>query len=108
MNLSLMSLRRISAPSSSSPIELSGVTSPKTSLLVAQAASKIMNPTLPDEYIAAKYAEDVINARAELGTEFRNDIRLYISPEVVDACVVPGCHECMPERGIEYHGFIDV
>ena len=60
--------------------------------------SKVMNPTLPDADIQAKYADDPINARAEYGAEFRDDVGIFVSPEIVDACVAHGCHERLPER----------
>src|SRR5262245_59762126 len=66
-----------------------------------------MNPTLPEVDIQAKYADDPINARAEYGAEFRDDVGIFVSPEIVDACVAHGCHERMPESGFEYHAFVD-
>jgi len=58
-----------------------------STLLAWQASSKIMNPTLPDEVIAAAYAEDAEAALAEFGGEFRSDIASYIDRDTVTDCI---------------------
>ena len=39
--------------------------------------------------------------------EFRTDVESFVSREVVEACVSPGCFERAPVSGISYFGFVD-
>ena len=59
-------------------------------VLVWQAATRAMNPAVPQSFIDAHMAEDPARARAEYFAEFRTDVETFISREVVDAAVVPG------------------
>jgi hypothetical protein len=76
-------------------------------ILVWQAASRTMNPSLPAELIADAIAEDPEGGAAEYLAEFRRDVAAFIAQEVVEAAVRPGRHELPPIAGTRYHGFLD-
>src|SRR5262249_89983 len=76
-------------------------------VLVWQAASRTMNPAVPQAYIDRHMADDPAKARAEYFAQFRVDIETFISREVVDAAVVPGRHELPRIDGVRYTAFVD-
>lgn len=78
-----------------------------SSLLVWQAATRDMNPAVPEAFIEAAYADDPSAASAEYGGTFRTDIESFISREAVDACVISGRYELPPTEGIAYAAFLD-
>lgn len=53
-------------------------------ILVAQAPSKTMNPSLPQRVIDQAYARDPEAAKAEYGALFRSDLEAFIAREVVE------------------------
>ena len=76
-------------------------------VLVWQADTRTMNPTVPEEVIAEAYESDPASAAVEYGAEFRVDLEGYVSREVVDALVMPGRHELPPLSDVSYMGFVD-
>ena len=76
-------------------------------VLVIQAASQVLNPTLDAEEIAAAYEDDPSVAGAEYGASWRLDVESFVDPEVVAACIVAGVRELPPVRGLHYVGFCD-
>ena len=76
-------------------------------VLVAQAASQTMNPTLSQEYIDDAYNEDNAGAAAEFGAEFRQDIEGFTSIERVESCIANGIAERFPSKRQNYNGFVD-
>lgn len=76
-------------------------------ILVAKAASLDMNPTLPEDVVRRAYDRDPAAASAEYGAEFRSDVESYISLEVVEACVEPGCHELAYTEQQQYVASLD-
>lgn len=77
------------------------------SILVARAASRRMNPTLKESWIARQYAQDPFRSAAEYGAEFRSDIESFVSLEAVEACVSPGVFERPHSSNIRYVAFTD-
>jgi len=75
--------------------------------LVWQAATRVMNPTIPQAEIDAEYEADPARAAAEYGALFRSDIESFVAREVIDAAVVPGRHELPPMSGVRYVAFTD-
>ena len=75
--------------------------------LVWCAATRIMNPSIPQSVIDAALADDPSSAAAEYGAQFRTDIESFVSLEVVNACVSAGIYERGPQRDVGYHGFCD-
>lgn len=53
-------------------------------ILVAQAPSKAMNPSLPQRVIDQAYDRDPEAAKAEYGALFRSDLEAFIAREVVE------------------------
>ena len=77
-------------------------------ILVWQASTRTMNPTVPQSFIDAEYDKDPVAAEAEFGAQFRTDLEAYVSREAVEACVEWGVHERGVLDGIRYGGFVDV
>jgi hypothetical protein len=76
--------------------------------LIWKAATRVMNPTVPQSVIDEAIEEDAASAAAEYGAEFRTDIESYVAREVVDAAVVPGRHELPRMSSVySYAAFVD-
>lgn len=76
-------------------------------ILVFQADSRTMNPTLSEQVIQEAYERDPISAASEYGGEFRRDIENFISTEALQNCVITGRRELPPALGLRYQGFVD-
>ena len=76
-------------------------------VLVAQAASRTMNPSLAQAVVDRAVERDAASAAAEYGANFRTDIEGFVNLEAVRACVSVGVFERAPQRGINYVGFVD-
>lgn len=77
-------------------------------ILTWQAASRVMNATIPEAIVAEALEQDESAARAEWLAEWRRDVEAFVSREVLDSCVVPG-RQGLPPCGEQfaYHGFVD-
>jgi hypothetical protein len=76
-------------------------------VLVWQADSRTMNPTLRPSLIAEATEDDPEAAAAEWQGQFRSDLESYVSTQILDACTVPGIVERTPQSGTSYAAFID-
>lgn len=76
--------------------------------LVWNAASRVMNPTLPQRVVDQALADDLQAAKSEYLGEFRDDVSAFLPQELVEQLVVPGRRELMPDRHITYRAFCDV
>ncbi len=76
-------------------------------ILVWNASSKTMNPTVPQDVIDKAYERDPTSASAEYGAEFRTDVDAFLSYEVVEAVTVPGRFELPLVDGVKYLAFTD-
>jgi hypothetical protein len=76
-------------------------------ILVWQAATRVMNPSVPQSYIDQHVADDPQRASAEYGAQFRSDVEQFVSREAVEACVSAGCFERPYAPGHAYCGFVD-
>jgi hypothetical protein len=76
-------------------------------ILVWQAPTREMNPTVPQSVIDQAAERDPASAAAEYGAQFRSDIESYISREAVTACIAHGIRERAPIAGVQYYGFVD-
>jgi len=76
-------------------------------VLVWQASTRDMNPEIPEAWIAEKYEEDPERAKAEFGALFRNDVAAFITPEVIEACTIPGRFELPYLSANQYRAFVD-
>lgn len=76
-------------------------------VLVAQAPSLTMNPTLDPEVVADAMREDPEAARAEYLAEFRGDISSFLDIELVERATRSKPLVLPPRDGMEYFGFVD-
>lgn len=76
-------------------------------VLVWQAPTRTMNPTIAQALIDEAMAKDPASAAAEWLGQFRNDIESFISREAVEACISEGIRERAPEQSINYSAFVD-
>jgi hypothetical protein len=75
--------------------------------LVWQAATRTMNPSVPQSFIDAEIERDPASAEAEYYAQFRSDIEAFLTREAVEACVSPGVLERQPISSVAYFGFVD-
>lgn len=76
-------------------------------VLVAQAPSRTMNPTLSQTVIDDAMEEDAARAGAEYLAQFRADIEQFLSIEIVSAAQRPKPAELPRMKGTKYYGFVD-
>lgn len=76
-------------------------------VLVWQADSRTMNPTLDAATIAAAYEADPVAAASEYGAEFRRDVAGFVEAAAVQGVTVPGRLELPPAEGAGYVAFCD-
>ena len=76
-------------------------------VLVWKAATRVMNPKVPQSVIDRAMAQDPASASAEYLAEFRSDLEAYVSMEVVETAVVTGRRELPPVLGVSYVAFCD-
>jgi len=77
-------------------------------VVVIQAESRKLNPTIPAEIVEQALADDPAGAAAEWLAQFRDEIGGFIPYSVVENCVVEGRIELEPQIGTYYHCFLDV
>jgi hypothetical protein len=77
-------------------------------ILVAQAASQVMNCNVDMDWIQSQFDEDPIAAEAEYNAQFRSDVQSFVDREVIDACVIPGRFELPFIKGVRYQAFCDL
>lgn len=75
--------------------------------LVWRAATREMNPSVPQSLIDEAMGRDAASARAEYLAEFRADMEMLLTREAVAACVSPGIRERPPIPGVRYFAFVD-
>jgi hypothetical protein len=77
-------------------------------ILVAKAASRAMNRTLPEKVPTRAYERDPAAALAEYGAGFRTDVESFVSRDAIDGATVPGRLELPPVADeIGYAAFVD-
>ena len=76
-------------------------------VLVWQAETRSMNPSVPQREIDREFEQDAASARAEYGAQFRDDVATFIDREMVELRVVPGRFELPPAGDVSYVGFVD-
>ncbi|MCJ2138456.1 hypothetical protein [Methylobacterium sp. E-066] len=75
--------------------------------LVWRAATRTMNPSVPQRLIDEALERDLPSASAEYLAEFRSDVESFITREVVEAAIPRGVVERAPITGITYSAFCD-
>lgn len=76
-------------------------------VLVWQAATKDMNPSIATKVITDAYERDPASAAAEYGAQFRSDVEALLSRDAVAAVIETGVRERPPESRINYQAFVD-
>lgn len=76
-------------------------------VLVAQAASRTMNPSLPQRIIDEAMERDAASARAEYLGEFRSDLEAFVAREIVEAAMRAEPLELPYNKRKRYLAFID-
>jgi hypothetical protein len=76
-------------------------------VLVWQAPTEVMNPTVRESEIRDAYEKDPSWAASEYGAQFRSDLESYITREVLDAVTMFSVREQAPRPGVRYYGFCD-
>jgi hypothetical protein len=76
-------------------------------ILVAQAATQVMNPSLDMADIEKAYLDDPIAASAEFGAIFRAELDALVTPEAVAAVTPKRVFELQHKPGAHYYGFVD-
>ena len=77
------------------------------SILVAQAPTLTMNPTLPERVVDEAMERDPEAASAEYLAQFRSDLETFLLREVVDTAVRSGPLELPFNKQHKYFGFVD-
>ena len=76
-------------------------------VLVWQAPSLDMNPTLAKAEVERAYEEDPVAAAAEYGAEFRSDVAGFLQEEWIDGAVLEEKHELPPQTDTQYVAWTD-
>jgi hypothetical protein len=76
-------------------------------VLVWQAATRDMNPSVPQAFIDQHMAEDEAKARAEYLGTFRDDLEQFVSREAVMQCVSLVVFERPKQHYVTYYAFCD-
>ena len=76
-------------------------------VLVIQATSQQLNPTIPDADVQKALEDDPAVARAEWLGEFRSDIGAFLPLELIEGAVDIGVTVRPPKSGVHYKSFVD-
>jgi hypothetical protein len=76
-------------------------------VLVWQAPTRQMNPTVAQSIIDDALAADPSAAAAEYLAQFRDDVESFVSRDLVDAAIVAGRHELPCLGGAHHVAFVD-
>jgi hypothetical protein len=76
-------------------------------VLVVQASSLQLNPSLDPGVVERAYAADPAAAMAEWGGQFRDDIGTFVPLELIESAVDAGVLVRPPRQGVQYRGFVD-
>jgi len=75
--------------------------------LVAQASSRVMNPSLPQSVVDRAMQRDPASAASEFLAAFRSDLEQWAARPAIEACVSRTVYERAPQVGHSYRAFID-
>jgi hypothetical protein len=79
-----------------------GVDDPESSVLVWQAATRTMNPTISQTVVDEALADDASAAQSEWLGRFRDDLESYIDSETLERCIESGRAQAAPVPGTRY------
>lgn len=76
-------------------------------VLVWQAATEVMNPSVNRDEIDEAYKDDPQSAAAEYGAQFRDDLQSFLDADLLATLTRTSPLELPPRPGIKYFGFVD-
>jgi hypothetical protein len=76
-------------------------------VLVWQADTRTMNPTITEEFIRSEIERDPDAARSEWLALFREDIEAAFSLEAIESCIIRGRTELLQATDLSYSAFVD-
>ncbi len=76
-------------------------------VLIWKASTEEMNPQIDPEFIASEREKDPESASAEYDGNFRDDVAVFVSREVIDTVVPEKVFERPPVQGTVYAAFVD-
>ena len=76
--------------------------------LVWRAPSTRMNPTLSQDVVNERLAEDLAAGRAEYLAEWRDDVQSFLPRNVIEGLVVPNRTELPQRPRVRYEAFVDM
>jgi hypothetical protein len=76
-------------------------------ILVIQADTRTMNPTVPQSVIDRAMELDPVAASAEYLAQFRSDVGSFLDLDLIERAVETGRRERAPMAGVHYEGFVD-
>jgi hypothetical protein len=76
-------------------------------VLVWQADSRSMNPTLSKAVVDQAFEDDPASAAAEYGAQFRTDVEAFLAGEIIGAATQEGVHERKPQPDTTYRAWTD-
>lgn len=76
-------------------------------VLVIQAETRVMNPSVPQSVIDRAMEADAQAASAEYGAEFRSDVGSFLDSDLIDRAIEPGRRERPPLSNVSYVAFTD-
>jgi hypothetical protein len=77
-------------------------------ILVVQADSRTLNPTLKQDVVDRAYAEDADKAGAEYGGSFRQPVSAYLERAQIVPAIDAGVAARTALPGVQYEAFLDV
>jgi hypothetical protein len=78
-----------------------------SSVLVWRAATRAMNPTVPQSVVDDAMESDPASAAAEYLAQFRTDVETFVGRDVVEAAIILGRHELPRVEHTRYFAFVD-
>jgi hypothetical protein len=76
-------------------------------VLMIQAATRTMNPSVPQKFIDRAFEHDPVNASAEYLAQFRSDVGSFLDVDLVEGAIEVGRHEKAPLGTFTYQAFTD-
>lgn len=76
-------------------------------VLVVKAATRQLNPTIPQRVVDDALADDPAGAASEWLAEFRSDLEDFVGRDVAERCVVPDRRELRRVPDVQYFAFVD-
>ena len=76
-------------------------------VLVIQAETRTMNPSVPQSVIDRAFELDPVGATAEYLAQFRSDVGSFLDSDLIERAIEVGRRERAPLAGVQYVAFTD-